>query len=67
MALTNKQINLINEIVTEGRILTDESDLYSYSFDGSFGTYLPDAVIQTKNVEELSRLVKLANKENIPI
>ena len=67
MALTNKQLNLIKDIVTEGRILTKESDLYSYSFDGSFGTYLPDAVIQTKNVEELSRLVKLANKENIPI
>ena len=67
MGLTDKQLLLINEIVTDGRVLTDQSDLYSYSFDGSFGTYLPDAVIQTKNVEELSRLVKLANKERIPI
>ncbi|WP_428912543.1 FAD-binding oxidoreductase [Niallia sp. Krafla_26] len=45
----------------------DESDRFSYSFDGSFGTYLPDIIIQTKSVEELAALVKLANREKIPI
>ncbi|KIV56686.1 FAD-binding protein [Aneurinibacillus migulanus] len=57
----------VMSIVKTGRVLTDESDRFSYSFDGSFGTYLPDAVIQTKNVEELAALVKFANRERIPV
>ncbi|WP_249866176.1 FAD-binding oxidoreductase [Paenibacillus konkukensis] len=57
----------MKSIVKTGRVLTDESDRYSYSFDASFGTYLPDVVIQTQSVEELIGLVKLANREGIPI
>ncbi|MFC5590019.1 FAD-binding oxidoreductase [Sporosarcina soli] len=60
-------ISEIKKIIQTGRVLLDESDRYSYAFDASFGTYLPDAVIQTKNVQELAALVKLANQEGIPI
>lgn len=65
--MNQTQIEKIKSIVKSGRVLTDESDRYSYSFDSSFGTYLPDAVIQTKSVEELSEIVKYANVEKIPI
>lgn len=65
--VTNRHIEEIKAIVKTGRVLIDESDRFSYSFDGSFGTYLPDIVIQTKNVDELVSLVKLANRERIPI
>ncbi|MFK2826443.1 FAD-linked oxidase C-terminal domain-containing protein [Bacillus sp. B190/17] len=65
--MTPIHIQEVKNIVRTGRVLTDESDLFSYSFDGSFGTYLPDAVIQTNNVEELAALVKLANEEKIPV
>ncbi|AZV41953.1 FAD-binding oxidoreductase [Peribacillus asahii] len=65
--LTSNQIMEINHIVQIGRVLLDEHDRYSYSFDASFGTYLPDAVVQTKHVEELAELVKFANQEGIPI
>lgn len=65
--MTDMQIKEILDIVKTGRVLTDESDRFSYSFDASFGTYLPDAVIQTKSVEELAGLVKYANLENIPV
>lgn len=60
-------IDEIRKIVTTGKVLTEESDRYSYSFDASFGTYLPDVVIQTKEVEELAQLVKFANQEKIPV
>jgi glycolate oxidase len=60
-------MDAIQNIVRKGRVLTSESDRYSYSFDGSFGTYLPDVVIQTKEVNELAELVKLANREGIPV
>jgi len=66
-AMTHAHLSEIKSIVKTGRVLTDESDRYSYSFDGSFGTYLPDAVIQTKSIEELTKLVKFANKEKIPV
>ncbi|AMA74794.1 glycolate oxidase subunit GlcD [Aneurinibacillus sp. XH2] len=57
----------VKKIVKMGRVLTDESDLFSYSFDASFGTYLPDLVVQTKSVTELAALVKLANRKRIPV
>lgn len=66
-AVKAKHIEEIQNIVKEGRVLIEESDRFSYSFDGSFGTFLPDAVIQTKSVEELAALVKLANREQIPV
>ncbi|OJF18155.1 MAG: glycolate oxidase subunit GlcD [Bacillaceae bacterium G1] len=60
-------MNEIRHIVKTGRVLTSESDRFSYSYDASFGTYLPDVVIQTKDVQELAALVKLANRERIPV
>jgi glycolate oxidase len=60
-------IEEINRIVATGRVLTEEFDRYSYSFDASFGTYLPDVVIQTADVKEIAELVKLANREKIPV
>ncbi|MBM7691688.1 glycolate oxidase [Peribacillus deserti] len=57
----------IEAIIKTGRVLTNESDRFSYSFDASFGTYLPDLVVQTKSTEELVSLVKFANREKIPL
>ncbi|MFO7263405.1 MAG: FAD-linked oxidase C-terminal domain-containing protein [Bacillota bacterium] len=65
--LNERQLNEIRHIVKTGRVLTSESDRFSYSYDASFGTYLPDVVIQTKDVQELAALVKLANRERIPV
>ncbi|MED0675453.1 FAD-linked oxidase C-terminal domain-containing protein [Aneurinibacillus thermoaerophilus] len=62
-----EDIEEVKKIVKMGRVLTDESDLFSYSFDASFGTYLPDLVVQTKSVTELAALVKLANRKRIPV
>ncbi|PZE21403.1 FAD-binding oxidoreductase [Paenibacillus xerothermodurans] len=65
--MEQRHVEEIRTMISRGRILTDESDRYSYSFDGSFGTYLPDVVVQTKDVQELAALVKYANRELIPI
>lgn len=65
--MTDDHLEEIKAIVVTGRVLTDESDRFSYSFDGSFGTFLPDVVIQTKSVGELVELVKLANRRKIPV
>ncbi|NHN29859.1 FAD-binding oxidoreductase [Paenibacillus agricola] len=62
-----RHIDEIRTIIATGRVFTDESDRFSYAFDASFGTYLPDIVIQTKDVKEIANLVKFADRELIPI
>ncbi|MET3696607.1 glycolate oxidase [Bacillus oleivorans] len=63
-----RMINLIGEIIPEKkRILTDKADLYSYSYDASFGVYVPDVVVQPKETEEVAKIMKLANQYEIPV
>ncbi|KON87932.1 FAD-binding protein [Sporosarcina globispora] len=57
----------ISRIIPSGQIFTSLADRYSYSYDASFGSYLPEMVIQVKNKEEISSLLKLANTFNIPV
>lgn len=54
-------------IKDEKRILTDKADLYSYSYDASFGVHLPDIVVQPKSAEEVADIMKLANEYKIPV
>src|SRR5699024_9250975 len=63
---TIKQI-IKNIITDDQRILTEKVDLYSYSFDASFGTYMPDIVVQATATEEVAHIMKLANKYEIPV
>ncbi|KMY54028.1 FAD-binding protein [Bacillus sp. FJAT-27231] len=57
----------IKQIVSEERIFLDLAERYSYSYDASFGEYLPEIAIQPISAEEISQLVKLANKYIIPV
>jgi glycolate oxidase len=57
----------IRAIIPQERILLDLQDRYSYSFDASFGEYLPDVVIQPNDAQEISQLVKLANQYLVPV
>ncbi len=63
-----KIINEIKGIVKDNRrVFTEEVDLYSYAYDASFGLYLPEIVVQPLTKEEISQIVKLANREKIGI
>ncbi|MFI8496030.1 FAD-binding oxidoreductase [Peribacillus butanolivorans] len=57
----------ISQIIPSDRIFNDLSERYCYSYDASFGEYLPEIVIQPKNANEISKLVKLANTFKIPV
>jgi glycolate oxidase len=58
----------IREIVPDAkRVLTERTDLASYSFDASFGTHFPELVVQPKTTAEVAAIVKLAYEETIPI
>ncbi|MED3654860.1 FAD-linked oxidase C-terminal domain-containing protein [Heyndrickxia sporothermodurans] len=68
MSKINEQIlNEIRKIVQNDRILTKKGDLYSFSYDASFGEYLPDIVLQPQSKEEVSKIILLANTYQIPV
>ncbi|KIL40893.1 FAD-binding protein [Gordoniibacillus kamchatkensis] len=57
----------LRTIVPEERMFVDLAERYSYSYDASFGEYLPEAVVQPLNAGEVCRIVKLAGKHRIPL
>lgn len=65
--MNQEALKKIKTIIPLERIFTELAELYSYSYDASFGEYLPEIVIQPKNASEISELVKLANEYLIPI
>ena len=64
---SERHLQELKSIFGEERVLWREHDLYSYAFDASFGTYKPDAVVQPLTAEEVCRLVRMANRERIPL
>ncbi|MGQ4833721.1 MAG: FAD-binding oxidoreductase [Candidatus Asgardarchaeia archaeon] len=68
MNFTNEIVSELTSIFPRKRILTDYIDRVFYSRDLSMDpTGLPDAVVLPKTVDEIVKLVKLANKKKIPL
>jgi glycolate oxidase len=57
----------LKDILPDGRVLTDEEDLYCYSYDASSRDQLPAAVVKPLNVDEVSRLAEFAFQNMIPL
>ena len=56
------------EIVGEEHVSTQKEELYFYARDpGLMPTHEPDYVVAPKTTEEVQKIVKLSNKEKIPI
>src|SRR5699024_9499204 len=49
------------------RLLCDLDDRISYGYDGSFGQFLPDYVVQVKSTKEVQSVVRVADEFEIPI
>ncbi|WP_370637548.1 FAD-binding oxidoreductase [Salinicoccus sp. ID82-1] len=49
------------------RLLTEIDERVSYGYDGSFGQYLPDCVVQVLSTEEVQQTVCIANEYEIPL
>ncbi|PSL48456.1 glycolate oxidase [Salsuginibacillus halophilus] len=60
-------VEALRGIVPDERLRVDLAERYSYSFDASFGEYLPDVVVRPDSDEEVSEIVKLANEYNVPV
>jgi glycolate oxidase len=60
-------INRLQDIVTPDRVTGDPAELYCYSFDASYASALPDYVVMPCSTQEISDIVRLAQKFHIPI
>ena len=54
-------------IANNKRILQRKEDLFSYSYDASFGTHCPDLVLQPISTAEVVSIVRMANQFKIPL
>ena len=67
MSLEAKVLEELKEIVQPEQVLTDQSDIYCYASDGGIHRALPDAVVRPRNAQQVSALVKLANRHVVPV
>jgi glycolate oxidase len=65
--MDEKVLREIESFIPQNRILKKLEERYSYSFDASFGEYLPDLAIQAKNKEEIQKIVQIANRYKVPL
>lgn len=66
--ISDAAIARIHSIISgKKRIMDDITDRHSYSYDASFGSYVPDLVIQPVSTREVAGIVKLANEFSIPL
>lgn len=57
----------LRRIVGEAWFLDSPEDLATYSYDGFLPEFKPDGVIVPATAEEISQVMRLANREKIPI
>lgn len=68
--LTDNLIKELNKALPKENILSNEAERYVYSFDASNNQQnkaLPDAVVFVENIEQVLKVVKIANEQMTPI
>ncbi len=65
--LTKGIIKELERIAGTEYCLLSMEDRICYSYDATKQRYLPDVVIRPKTAEEISRIIKVANRERIPV
>jgi glycolate oxidase len=62
--------NILNElrvIVGDEHLMTSPETLICYSYDGTFHDSLPDAVIHPGSTKEVAAILKVCNRERVPV
>lgn len=68
MTVTTNIVEKLHLVVTDpDRILISDADLYSFSFDASFGLHKPEVVCQPMSSAEVAGIVRIANENLIPV
>ncbi|MBC7115245.1 MAG: FAD-binding oxidoreductase [Archaeoglobi archaeon] len=67
MGLNEEIIEKLKEIVGEDDIRVDEPSIYVYSRDATIFQSYPDVIVRPESTEEVSKIVKIAYENDIPI
>jgi len=62
-----KIVDALEKIVEKAHVSTDKSDLICYSYDASQQMFLADVIVFPKNAGEIAQILRMANKENVPV
>ncbi len=68
--LLKNNIKLIKSILGNNKVLTSKEELYCYAQDSTNSgedCVLPDCVVFVESIEEVQEILKLANKNKIPV
>ncbi|HKJ05505.1 MAG TPA: FAD-linked oxidase C-terminal domain-containing protein [Geopsychrobacteraceae bacterium] len=65
--LSEKILNTLQQIVGKDFVSTAKADRICYSYDALKKKFLPEVVVHPVTAEEISRIMKLANEEKIPV
>ena len=60
-------IKTLQEIVGKENVTTEAADLLCYSYDATQQKFLPEAVLFPADAQQISRILKVANSEKIPV
>jgi len=65
--MENKHIEYFKSIVENDNVYTDKAHLRAYSYDATKQRFEPEAVVFPRNEEEVSKILKYCNENNIKI
>ena len=65
--LSEQIINELQTIVGNENVSTVKADRICYSYDATQQSFLPEVVVHPGSTEDISRIMKLANRELIPV
>lgn len=67
MELQKVESEIRKFILDAKRVMRDPADLVSYSYDASFGSYMPDIAVQALTTDEVVNIMKIANQYKVPV
>ncbi|MGK2943265.1 MAG: FAD-binding oxidoreductase [Desulfuromonadales bacterium] len=65
--LSEQIINELHAISGKANVSTEKADRICYSYDATQQSFLPEVVVHPGSAEEISDILKLANRELIPV
>lgn len=65
--MNNDVVEQLAELVGKKNVSTETTDKITHSYDATQEQYLPDVVVYARSTQEVSEVVKLANRLRIPI
>jgi len=57
----------LERTVGKDNVFHSQEDLIAFSYDGTFAEFKPDIVVSPSNTEEVSRVMQIAYREEIPV